>query len=82
MSLLIDLLHILVAAILAVLGLTYERDDSDCPPVRFEPAAHYSTEAPPFAMEPAVNQAGQDARWRAITRECEPRRISATLPVL
>ncbi|MCC5996046.1 MAG: hypothetical protein JJU18_06725 [Oceanicaulis sp.] len=82
MSFLLDLLHLLIAALLAVLGFTYEREDSDCPPVRFEPAALYSAEADPFAMEPAVADSARQADWGTVSRECEPQRVNVTLPVL
>jgi hypothetical protein len=84
MSLLIDLLHLLVAALLAVIGIGYERDREDCPPIRFEPAAHVS--AQPEAARPLVELSysgtASGAMWSEVSRECEPSRAALTLPVL
>ncbi|MCR9128075.1 MAG: hypothetical protein NXI12_00990 [Alphaproteobacteria bacterium] len=38
MSLVFDILHLAVAALLAIIGIGYEREE-ECPPVRFQPAA-------------------------------------------
>ncbi|MGY6627371.1 MAG: hypothetical protein ACXIVL_02545 [Oceanicaulis sp.] len=84
MSLLIDLLHLLVAALLAVIGIGYERDRDDCPPIRFEPAAHLS--AQPEAARPLVvlnySDTASSAVWSEVSRDCEPSRTALTLPVL
>ncbi len=84
MSFLIDLLHLLVAALLAVIGIGYERDRDDCPPIRFEPAAHVS--AQPDAARPPVelsySAAPSGAMWSEVSRDCEPSRTALTLPVL
>ena len=42
MTIVFDILHLAVAAVLAIIGVEYEREQ-DCPPVRFEPAAHVET---------------------------------------
>ena len=55
MSLLFDILHLTIAAVLAVIGVGYEREQ-DCPPVRFEPAAQvsYLDERDAPKMQPAA----------------------------
>jgi|GEM_PF-3127295 len=84
MSLLIELLHILAAALLAILGIGYERDREDCPPIRFEPAAHVS--AHPETARPLVelsySQTASGAVWSEVSRDCEQTRAALTLPVL
>lgn len=55
MSFLIDIVHMVLAATLAMLGFGYERE-SDCPPVHFQPAAQVGT----IAFEPAAQS--RDAR--------------------
>jgi len=84
MSLLMDFLHLLVAALLAVIGIGYERDRDDCPPIRFEPAAHVS--AQPEAARPLAELTYGDtvsgAAWTEVSRDCEPSRAALTLPVL
>ena len=39
MTFVLDLMHVVAAALLAVVGLGYEREE-DCAPVHFQPAAH------------------------------------------
>lgn len=84
MSFFIDLLHFLVAALLAVIGIGYERDRDDCPPIRFEPAAHVSIQ--PQAARPLADltYSGETSgvTWNDISRDCEPSRAALTLPVL
>ncbi|MCH8490050.1 MAG: hypothetical protein LAT81_08995 [Oceanicaulis sp.] len=84
MSFLIDLLHLLVAALLAVIGIGYECDSEDCPPIRFEPAAHGA--AQPEAARPLVSltydTAASGAVWSEAARDCEPSRAAVTLPAL
>ena len=53
MGIVFDILHLAVGALLAVIGLGYERE-ADCPPVRFEPAAHVETTQ---AVEPGERDA-------------------------
>ena len=44
MSIVFDILHLTIAAVLAVIGMGYEREDQDCtPPVRLDPAAQFET---------------------------------------
>lgn len=38
MTLVFDILHLAIAALLAIIGIGYEREE-ECPPVRFQPAA-------------------------------------------
>lgn len=84
MSFLIEVLHMLVAALLAAIGIGYERDLQDCPPICFEPAAHVSVQ--PEAARPLVELSDTDtvsgATWSGISRDCEPPRTALTLPVL
>jgi hypothetical protein len=42
MSLIFDIVHLTVAALLAIIGVGYEREE-ECPPVRFQPAAEVQT---------------------------------------
>lgn len=42
MTLIFDILHLAVAALLAIIGVGYERE-AECPPVRFQPAAEVET---------------------------------------
>lgn len=46
MTLVFDILHLAVAALLAIIGVGYEREE-ECAPVRFQPAAYtyYATDA-------------------------------------
>lgn len=76
MSIVIDILHLAVAALLAVIGVGYERE-SECPPVRFEPAAHVQT-VDPRAPAPATNL---DARI-VLAAECDSRLSRVQFPAL
>lgn len=42
MAIVFDILHLAVAALLAMIGFDYEREQ-ECPPVHFQPAAHVQT---------------------------------------
>jgi hypothetical protein len=42
MSLVFDILHLAVAALLAIIGIGYEREE-ECTPVHFQPAAEIQT---------------------------------------
>lgn len=42
MSIVFDILHLAVAALLAMIGIDYEREQ-ECPPVHFKPAGHVET---------------------------------------
>ena len=57
MTIVFDILHLAVAAVLAIIGIEYEREP-DCPPVRFEAAAHVET----VKAAPVDAEAGADAR--------------------
>lgn len=84
MTFLIELIHILAAALLAVLGIGYERDRDDCPPIRFEPAAHVSVpaESAPHLVTLAFDGASSGVIWSEVSRDCEQTRPHLTLPVL
>ncbi|MBI1263131.1 MAG: hypothetical protein GC187_00150 [Alphaproteobacteria bacterium] len=84
MTFLIELIHILAAALLAVLGIGYERDRDDCPPIRFEPAAHVSVQAEsaPHLVTLAYDDASSGVIWSEVNRDCEQTRPHLTLPVL
>ena len=52
MSIVFDILHLAVAALLAVIGVGYEREE-ECNPVRFQPAAEVES-VEPEAQDPEV----------------------------
>ena len=78
MHILLDLLHLVAAAVLSLVGFGYEREE-ECPPVRFLPSAYVSeAEA---GLTPPVAPAGLDAATLAAA-DCEPARVRLTLPAL
>jgi hypothetical protein len=70
MSIVFDILHLAVAALLAIIGIGYEREE-DCPPVRFEPAAQVE-----------MVEADSDAIAPIPASGCERARPGARLPAL
>lgn len=77
MTLILDLMHLVAATLLAVVGLGYEREE-ECDPVQYQPAA--------FVMDAGVQsdtlvaQAGfTPARW---STECQAEATAIAYPVL
>ncbi len=68
MTIVFDILHLAVAAVLAIIGIEYEREP-DCPPVRFESAAHAESHAETFKPAPVDPQA--DAAALVYAADCE-----------
>jgi len=72
MTLVFDILHLAVAALLAIIGIGYEREE-ECPPVRFQPAAEVQ----------AVEDAPQPAEAVVIeASDCESGRSAVQFPAL
>jgi hypothetical protein len=74
MSLIFDILHLTVAALLAIIGVGYEREE-ECPPVRFQPAAEVQS------VE-AGSQAAADDLAAIYVSECETTRGPVRFPAL
>ena len=72
MGFVLDLMHIVAAALLAVVGLGYEREE-DCAPVHFQPAAYVISED--ASAEVVFTEAS------AVT-DCESRDVAVIYPVL
>jgi len=70
MNILLDLLHLVAAAALSVIGFGYEREP-DCNPVRFQPAAMVET----------VEEDRDDAALHAVA-DCERDDAAVRLPAL
>lgn len=70
MNILIDLLHLIAAAALSVIGFGYEREP-DCNPVRFQPAAMVET----------VEVENSDPALQSIA-DCERDAATVRLPAL
>jgi hypothetical protein len=73
MSILFDILHIAVAALLSVIGMGYEREQ-DCAPVRFEPSAQVET------LD--ADAASADAATLSYTSACDSARSAIRFPAL
>ena len=73
MTLIFDLMHIVAAALLAIVGLSYEREEECTPPVQQRPAAHV------IQYEIATAPAVSEVRW---TADCEAASGSVFYPVL
>ncbi len=72
MTLVFDILHLAVAALLAIIGIGYERQE-ECPLVRFQPAAEVQVvEDAPQPAEAVVIEAS----------DCESSRGTVRLPAL
>ncbi|MGJ3230589.1 MAG: hypothetical protein ACFE0P_02200 [Oceanicaulis sp.] len=72
MTILLDLLHLVAAAALSLIGFGYERDE-ECNPVRFQPAAMVETVETP---------AGRDELRAEAVADCEAAAPAVRLPVL
>lgn len=76
MSIIIDILHLAIAAVLAVIGVGYERQ-SECPPVRFDPTAQVET------VENGARTATVEDQARVmLASECDSRLRRAQFPAL
>jgi hypothetical protein len=76
MTLILDLMHLIAATLLAVVGLGYEREEECAPPVHFQPAAHVVTvEAEATVTDASFTQ----TRWSA---DCEAEAVVISYPVL
>jgi hypothetical protein len=73
MHILIDLLHLVAAAALSLIGFGYEREE-ECNPVRFQPAA---------IVETAEQETG-DAHMASLQRiqDCDADRRALAMPAL
>lgn len=72
MTLVFDILHLAIAALLAIIGVGYEREE-ECPPVRFQPAAEVQMiHEAPQADEAVIIEAS----------DCEASRGSVRFPAL
>jgi hypothetical protein len=71
MNILIDLLHLIAAAALSLIGFGYERE-ADCNPIRLQPAA---------MVETVDAQAGPAETLQTI-EDCERERPAVRLPAL
>ena len=74
MSIVFDILHLTIAAVLAVIGVQYEREHDECPPVRLDPAAQVET------LEGDMASA-TDVEIVTIS-ECDDTRVALTYPAL
>ena len=72
MAFVLDMMHVIAATLLAVVGLNYEREE-DCAPVHFEPVAYVATA-----------DVGVDAQFMIASQngECEARETVIVYPVL
>jgi hypothetical protein len=77
MAFVLDLMHLIAATLLAVVGLGYEREE-ECDPVQFQPAA-YVMEAD--AQAPAMFTQVRFTQARADT-DCEAQATFVSYPVL
>lgn len=73
MHILIDLLHLIAAAALSLIGFGYERGE-ECDPVRFQPASIVQTAGPEA-------DAADDARLQSLA-DCDADRRAVRLPPL
>lgn len=65
MGIVFDIMHLAVAAVLAMIGVGYEREQ-DCPPVHFSPAAEIVTVEPASAESAFVEISGCDGGESAV----------------
>lgn len=72
MHILIDLLHLVAAAALSLIGFGYEREE-ECNPVRFQPAA---------IVETVEFEAGDDMARVQMIEDCEADRRALAMPAL
>jgi hypothetical protein len=74
MGFVLDLMHIVAATLLALVGLGYEREE-DCAPVHFEPAAY---------VVAADDEADAEARFIQTVgaSDCDSRDVAIVYPVL
>jgi hypothetical protein len=73
MHILIDLLHLVAAAALSLIGFGYEREEA-CNPVRFEPAAIVETAE--------LNSGDADMARLQTIAQCETDRRALRMPAL
>ena len=72
MAFLVDLIHIIAATLLAVVGLGYEREE-ECDPVHYQSIAYI-----------AVDESGSEAAFApaSAVSECDSRDAAVVYPVL
>lgn len=75
MAIVFDILHLAVAAVLAIIGVDYEREQ-DCPPVYFQPAAHVQP------AQAAAIEGDTPAASLIYASECEGDGRAVRLPAL
>lgn len=74
MAFVLDLMHLIAATLLAVVGLGYEREE-DCAPVHFEPAAYVmAADAEAEAQARFIQTGGAS--------DCDRRDVAVVYPVL
>ena len=82
MSFLIDIVHMVLAATLAMLGFGYEREN-DCPPVRFQPAAQVGIIAyESTTQSPHAREADSAAQPFVTVNDCETIAVRSVYPPL
>ena len=82
MAMLVDLLHLIAALALSLVGLGYEREE-ECEPVRFQPAAHVEYADLEYAgFEYAGGGAAYAPAELHAIDNCQSRTASTRLPVL